>query len=254
MGLTDNFRKIGRIDWSGGFCSTRTFSTITYESSNISYRSSYSFLDTYRNTESIQNEISKSYLSNDKPESFNTSKMFNSTQCSKSRFTNPKTIKILTMNCQSCREVASDLNELMTEEQVDIGLLCETWLRDEGDEAVITSLTNNNFDFKSFPRLNTTNRSGGSIAILMNKNISKYCTCTRLTYASFECVEVQIKRGNKSTICTIIYRRRPTMKNKIRHNMFFEEFSDLLSNYCINHDNFSIHGDFNYHFDDLTII
>ena len=136
MGLTDNFRKIGRIDWSGGFCSTRTFSTITSESSNISYQSSYSFLDTYRNTESIQNEISKSYLSNDKPESFNTSKMFNSTQCSKSRFTNPKTIKILTMNCQSCREVASDLNELMTEEQVDIGLLCETWLRDEGDEAV----------------------------------------------------------------------------------------------------------------------
>ena len=35
--------------------------------------------------------------------------------------------------------------------KIDIALLSETWLRNEGDEAYITSLTPNNYKLFSFP-------------------------------------------------------------------------------------------------------
>ena len=159
-------------------------------------------------------------------------------------------LKVLSLNCQSCREVSSDLFDLFIDKHIDLAFLCETWLRDEGDEAIITNLTQGNYDLYSFPRLKTTNRSGGSIGIIVKKALSKHVNCKRLTYTSFECVEVKLTIDRVSAVCLVIYRRHPNKKNNIPRDLFFTEFPDLLSQYASNNIDFSIHGDFNFHYDD----
>ena len=76
-------------------------------------------------------------------------------------------------------------------------------------------MTENVYDISSFPRLNTTNRSGGSIAIVYKTELSKHIKCNRLQFFSFECVEVRIDINKKSAICLVIYRRFLSKKKKL---------------------------------------
>ena len=154
------------------------------------------------------------------------------------------------MNCQSCREISSEIHEVLINENIDLAFLSETWLRSEGDEVYISAITENIYNISSFPRLHATNRSGGSIAIVYKKNLSKHITCRRLQFLSFECVEVKIKLDKVSAVCLVIYRRFMSKRQDGTTNLFFPEFPDLLTEYVSKNINLSIQGDFNYHFDE----
>ena len=45
------------------------------------------------------------------------------------------------LNAQSCRNKASELNNLVTDHDIDILLLTETWLKEHGDEAQKAEMT-----------------------------------------------------------------------------------------------------------------
>ena len=167
-------------------------------------------------------------------------------------FDSKNNIKILTLNCQSCREVASEISDIILNEDIDIALLTETWLRENGDEAYITTLTPNTYEIFSFPRLNPTCRSGGSIAILMKKSISKHAKCKRFDNVSIEGAEVSLTFGKRSTTIVCIYHRTSKATYKVPHNIFFDEFGNLLSYLATNKADFSIHGDFNFHYDNQS--
>ena len=64
---------------------------------------------------------------------------------------------------QSCRQKASEINDLVVDGDFDILLMTETWLYANGDEANITEMTPSGYLFHSFPRIG---RRGGGIAIM----------------------------------------------------------------------------------------
>ena len=98
----------------------------------------------------------------------------------------------------------------------------------------------------------TKNRSGGSIAVIMRNSISNHARLKRFDSASIEGVELRLNVGKTSSTIAYIYRRTNTSKHKVSHNAFFDEFTDILSEYTNESREFAIHGDFNFHYDDLS--
>ena len=84
-----------------------------------------------------------------------------------SHFFQSRTLLMVYLNAQSCRNKASELNDLVTDHDIDIFLLTETWLKEQGDEAQKAEMTPAGYILKSFPRKN---RRGGGLAFLMKKN------------------------------------------------------------------------------------
>ena len=212
MGVThcQKYYKIGKMDFSCGFTGIRSHTNTHF--SRSTFRLKFSSLRYHANAKN-------------------------------------KPLKLMSLNCQSCREIANDLHDILIDEDIDVAFLTETWLRDEGDEAHIANLTQKNYSIASFPRLDTKNRSGGSIAIVFKADLYRNIHCKRLLFSSFECVEVKLTVNKLSAVCLIIYRRAPTKKNNISSNEFFIEFPKLLNDYLFDNVDISICGDFNFHYD-----
>ena len=67
-------------------------------------------------------------------------------------------MRIVNLNlstCQSCRETALELHDIITNEKVDIALLSKTWLKEEADEVYVTAMTPNTHKVFLFPGLTT---------------------------------------------------------------------------------------------------
>ena len=139
--LTKQLRRIGFIDFTSGNRSLRTRNLNTYSSTDLRITSNAS---RFQYHQSQNNRLITSQSRSDlNLEAFNLK--FNKSSS--------KPIKILTLNCQSCRETASDLHDILLNEKIDIALLSEKWFRDEGDEAYITALTPNGYIISSFPSI-----------------------------------------------------------------------------------------------------
>ena len=67
------------------------------------------------------------------------------------------------LNVQSVRNKALDICDYIMQANVDLVVLCETWLRPVGDEADCAALTLRGFCLKSHPRQSGT---GGGLAVL----------------------------------------------------------------------------------------
>ena len=77
-------------------------------------------------------------------------------------------LKFAHVNVQSCRNQTVQIHEFISDNDFDVLFLTETWLYDQGDEAYITDMTPDGYQFHSFPRCG---RRGGGIA-LVSINIS----------------------------------------------------------------------------------
>ena len=52
-----------------------------------------------------------------------------------SHLSHSRTLLMIYLNAQSCRNKVSDLNDFVIDHDIDILLLTETWLKELGDEA-----------------------------------------------------------------------------------------------------------------------
>ena len=93
------------------------------------------------------------------------------------------------LNAQSCRHKASELNDLVTDHDIDVLLLTETWLTEQGNEAQKAEMTPADYVLKSFPRKN---RRGGGFAFLMKKSLEKHVVIKSLSFSAFEAFEAHV--------------------------------------------------------------
>ena len=101
----------------------------------------------------------------------------------------------------------------MLENDLDIIIITETWLNDQGDESVIHELVPLGYSYVS---RNRKNREGGGI---------------NESYTSFESIEVtcKISKTNPQLLRIFgIYRPPPSVKNKLTVNQFLSAFQDFL--------------------------
>ena len=50
-------------------------------------------------------------------------------------------LKLLSFNSQSCRQIATDIYDLIVDNSIDVLMLTETWLYSNGDEAYTAAMT-----------------------------------------------------------------------------------------------------------------
>ena len=161
-------------------------------------------------------------------------------------------IKVASFNAQSlgpcCRDKRTAVNDFITEHDIDIFLIQETWFTDKGDKGKVKELAPVGYTAKSFPREN----HGGGLAIVYKDTLLPYMNIKNtfsFTHTSFECFQVTLSLPSCTLHLWNIYRTFPSRKNKLKDNDFLQEFPDLLSLSNQNSGATIFFGDINFHFD-----
>ena len=161
------------------------------------------------------------------------------------------TLNIALLNAQSVgpSKKRTEINLFITDNNIDIMILTETWLRPVGDEAKINDLSPSGYYVVSVPR--PCGRGGGLAFIVKNslKQFVNIVSSFSFRYTCFEPALLTFSFAKQRTNIMCVYRPPPSRKNKFTDTMFFDMFPDLL-HYCNNLPGKTIlTGDFNFHFD-----
>ena len=144
------------------------------------------------------------------------------------------------INIQSVRNKTYEINELITDESLDILCLTETWLN-EFDSAVIKEMSPYTHSFLHLPR---NNRVGGGVGLFLHNSFTHIRMINRPKFTSFEFIEVTFKYHGCNILFIIVYRPPNSSTND-----FFDQFDDLLERIDLIGNKVIICGDFNFWMD-----
>ena len=86
-------------------------------------------------------------------------------------------LKLLSFNSQSCRQIATDIYDLIVDNSIDVLMLTETWLYFHGDEAYIAAMTPAGYQVRSFPQAGSRGGGIGSTFQKFNTFQKFHCVC-----------------------------------------------------------------------------
>ena len=151
------------------------------------------------------------------------------------------------VNVRSIRNKASDFVTSVTDENYDICMVTETWLK-EDDSAKRIECTLPGFDFLDVPRID---RNGGGTGLLAKSRLK-----ARLVHSSckssFEFSEWKLKCQSGFITLIIVYRPPYSAQHPVTARTFIEEFSNYLESAIITPNKLLIGGDFNIHVNDQS--
>ncbi len=157
--------------------------------------------------------------------------------------------KIVTWNTRSMNNKTSEICDFVTERDIDVLAIQETWLYgNEKDDCTLADVnyTLPNFDFVQSPRRS---RKGGGVAFVVKKGYSTVVN-EAAVYQSFEHMDVTITQRSSSIRIFNIYRPTPSKINKATQSDFLEDFSAFLETAASIPSEIVILGDFNIHVND----
>ena len=147
-----------------------------------------------------------------------------------------------TLNARSVKNKDQLLFQELADNDIDIGLITETWLKDtQGDEAWVNQLALQQNSYKTWLHNKPGNHHGGGLALIHKTHIPIK----------------ELKKGNtltieygvwKATVCnrTIhlmgIYHPPPSSTNNTTTSMFIDEITDLLTDIVPKYSNLIILG------------
>ena len=154
-------------------------------------------------------------------------------------------LNVSLMNCQSMCNKTMEIADYVKDHNVDIVALTETWLKDteQDNTQAIGDITPDGYCFKHVTR---SRKKGGGVGLPFKKTLS--LEVTRVATKSFECMDACLTSGAVSLRIIVVYRLHPKYKkNGINTNLFFDEFTELLSKHILLPGKLLLLGDFNIH-------
>ena len=114
---------------------------------------------------------------------------------------------VVYLNAQSCRNKMSELNDIVTNHEIDMKLLTETRLKEQGDEALKAEMTPAGFVLKSFP---TNDRRRGGLAFLIkkkkkSKKSENHIVLKPLSFSTVQASEARVVYNTISTTLIHLY-------------------------------------------------
>ena len=153
------------------------------------------------------------------------------------------------MSVRSARERLTSITDHVFDHECDIVGLTETWLTDSvNDLPLIQLLTPAGYKFLRVPR--STGGRGRGVALLYKSTMKVTVVRPPQKHRSFEALESRFSFREGRIHLVVIYRPRPSQRNRLTAGMFFDEFSDLLEIYACVLGDLILTGDFNFHFED----
>ena len=144
------------------------------------------------------------------------------------------------LNAQSVRNKSCHLRDYVTDNDIDILCLSETWLSDI-DCAAIAALTPETHVLHHVPRLD---KRGGGVGCLITKSL-RCKNQTNKKFDTFECMEIKLSSEKTGVTLNIIY--RPPQSNS---STFLQEIQSLILDNETHQTNVIYLGDFNMWVDD----
>ena len=149
--------------------------------------------------------------------------------------------KLCVLNTRSIRNKVTDFVDFVTEKDVDIVAISETWLKD-GDDVIIRSITPTGYQFVQQPR---EGKTGGGVGLLFKSSLSVTVYHTSSS-KSFESLHAQVSDNSRSFRLVVIYRPDLDMDgHHVPFSLFRDEFSNLLDAYHLHPSELIMAGDFN---------
>lgn len=148
-------------------------------------------------------------------------------------------------NAHSVGNKGVEISDLILEKDLDILCLCETWLRDAGDEVTIGEMKPPGYAFLQCPR---PQGGGGGVAVLYRQHV-KVRQCKQRSFTTFDNIEVCLSRGKETVRLVCVYRPPPSPKNRLTVADFLSEFTAFMSHDGLPSENIFVVGDLNFHVD-----
>ena len=139
---------------------------------------------------------------------------------------------------------AEEFLEIIEENDIDFGFICETWLHFEKNDVTALVKDKGYILRHSFRK----DREGGGVGVIVKDNIrNKQIPCK--PYTSFEHVMVSIKTNGVSLVLATLYRLQ-----EVSITSFFSEFTEYLGALSVLPDDFVLSGDINFHLESSDVI
>jgi len=156
------------------------------------------------------------------------------------------------LNAHSVRNKTSDINQHISDNDLDIVAFTETWLRgDDSDQKTIGELCPAGYKFLHVPRpsKDDTTLNWGGVGILYKASLDIALVKNQDRFRSFEYMEVLFNSKPHSYRVIILYRPPPSEKNGLENYMFWEEFPNFADSKSMLSGQLLLVGDFNFHMD-----
>ena len=150
-------------------------------------------------------------------------------------------------NAHSIRNKSAELCDYITDHDVDIMFLTETWLNSE-DDVVIGECTPPGYTFLNVPRLSQ-NRGGG-IGVLFKTHLKLRLKQADPLNSTFE--HAHVTNSSSSVNFIIVYRPPPSCVNNLKLSTFLHEFDSFIDVISLLPGKLILLGDFNVHWDNPT--
>ena len=162
-----------------------------------------------------------------------------------------KQLQMCVINTQSIAHKADEMVLYITENDIDVCLITESWLHENESEKVLEDLKPTGYDLKHVPRKT---RKGGGIAVIYKLNIKVQVLDPILHSDAFEHMELLLQSGNGRMRIVIIYRPQrpdPDLEYTVPLSVFLRDFSDVVRPHLVRSGHLIVTGDINLHVDIL---
>ena len=141
------------------------------------------------------------------------------------------------------------LHHYLVENNIDLCVLTETWLRDtQADQVLLECSSLNNDGFKCLTS-NRQGRKGGGL-ILISRDEYKLQSLGTGQLRTFQFAKWRIGLKHTALMVLAIYHPPYSEQSQITNHEFLDVFTDWIAEYIMNDTNIIILGDFNLHVND----
>jgi hypothetical protein len=164
----------------------------------------------------------------------------------KSVITPAEQLTISTVNTRSIRNKSADVLHHVLDKNIDLCVITETWLRQDGDDYVRAELKQKGFNLDDVPR---SDRTGGGLALFYRDNLRVQRTHSSML-PSCEYAEWSVDCQSYQLTIAALYRPPHSANHPSTHAQFLNDFPSLLDRLTAIKEPIIIMGDLNFHFDD----
>ena len=157
---------------------------------------------------------------------------------------NKKKLSMGLLNSQSLKNKTLLISDLITEKNISMLFLTETWIQDENDVVFLDHTAPDGYSYHHKSRTNGSR--GGGVGVIFQDCLNILDITSQFKqYLSFELIALNTTIDGQTICFYLIYRPPPSSTNNIRTSQFIPEFSDLLEMALLKSDHVCFLGYFN---------